>query len=434
MFAGAGTTELEEATERLSGLLSALDVGLVPASSLPDLVALGERIERLGHALKTSAAAAVAGSSVWRAAGVRSAEEWLAQRTGSSKTEAARLVETGRQLQQLPATAAAVRRGDLSARQAQAIAGAATADPDAEDRLLAAASHSSLRELQDECARTRANAEPDPEAAARRAHRARSYRSWADPDGVTGHIHLSGPTASIARIDNAIRHRADKIFRAAHAEGRREPSEAYAYDAALELITNSEGGDSKPVPAGADAKIIVRIDHTALVRGHSVAGETCEIAGIGPVPVSTVREWMDDAFLAAVLTRGEDVQRVVHLGRRFTTTQRTALQWRDPICARKGCNNRLGLEYDHFEDWAHTHTTRTTAAKRFCRPCHQLKTNGWHVSPPDTNGKCTFTPPGPAPNQDTIAAAAAEAITAQHRRQHQRRATRAQQQQLLDTG
>ena len=46
------------------------------------------------------------------------------------------------------------------------------------------------------------------------------------------------PTASIARIDNAIRHRAERIFRQAHAEGRREPSEAYAYDAALELVTN----------------------------------------------------------------------------------------------------------------------------------------------------------------------------------------------------
>ncbi|MFZ6005038.1 MAG: DUF222 domain-containing protein [Actinomycetota bacterium] len=432
MFAEAETRQLEEATERLSGLLSALDVGLVPGSSLPDLVALGERIERLGHALKTQAAAAVAGSSVWRAAGVRSPEEWLAQRTGSSRSEAARLVETGRQLQQLPATAAAVRRGDLSARQAQAIAGAASADPGSEQRLLDCASGSSLRELQDECARTRANT--NPEAAAQRAQQQRSYRTWADADGVTGHIHLSGPTASIARIDNAIRHRADKIFRAAHAEGRREPSQAYAYDAALQLITNNGDAEGRPVPAGADAKIIVRVDHSALVRGHSTPGETCEIAGIGPIPVTTVREWMDDAFLAAILTRGEDVQRVVHLGRRFTATQRTALQWQNPVCARKGCNNRLGLEYDHFEDWAHTHTTRTTAAKRFCRTCHQLKTNGWHVSPPDPNGKCTFTPPNQHADRQTIATAAAQAINAQHQRQQARRSTPAEQQQLLDTG
>ena len=157
----------------------------------------------------------------------------------------------------------------------------------------------------------------------------------------------------------------------------------------------AEHGDSTPVPAGADAKIIVRVDLPALLRGRALDGETCEIAGLGPVPVSVVQEWMDNAFLAAIVTKGTEITKVVHLGRRFTSEQRTALQWRDPVCARKGCDNRLGLQYDHFEDWARTHTTRVTRRKRFCTPCHRLKTIGWHVSAPDTNGQCTFTPPSP---------------------------------------
>ena len=267
-----------------------------------------------------------------------------------------------------------------------------------------------MRELQDECRRTRVNAESDPEAAQRRAQAKRSCRVWTDADGVTGHLQLSGPVAEVARVDNAIRHRADRLFRKARAEGRREPSEAYAYDAATQLLTST--GDGEAVPVGADAKIIVRIDHTALTRGHATEGETCEIAGIGPVPVATVREWMGDAFVAAVLTKGEDVQRVVHLGRKFRSTQRTALQWQNPICARKGCPNRLGLEYDHFEDWATTHTTRVEAAKRFCPTCHQLKSRGWRVSQPDANGECTFTPP----DLKTVADAAAHAIQARRRR------------------
>jgi hypothetical protein len=61
-----------------------------------------------------------------------------------------------------------------------------------------------------------------------------------------------------------------------------------------------------PGPTGANAKIIVRIDHTALARGHTEPGETCEIDGFGPVPVDQVRAWMTDAFLAAVLTDGTD--------------------------------------------------------------------------------------------------------------------------------
>ena len=70
------------------------------------------------------------------------------------------------------------------------------------------------------------------------------------------------------------------------------------------------------------------------------------------------------------------------------------------------------LEYDHFEDWATTHTTRVEAAKRFCHPCHQLKSRGWPVSDPDEHGECTFTPP----DLKTVADAAATAVQARRRR------------------
>jgi hypothetical protein len=86
------------------------------------------------------------------------------------------------------------------------------------------------------------------------------------------------------------------------------------------------------------------------------------------------------------------------------------------VCARKGCDNRLGLQYDHFEDWCHTHTTRVTAARRFCPPCHRLKTLGWHVSEPDANGQCTFAPPvasdRPAPAGANVMQELAEAARA----------------------
>jgi hypothetical protein len=275
-------------------------------------------------------------------------------------------------------------------KQTEAIAGAAAADPRAAGRLLDAARSKGLQDLQNECRATRANADTDPDATRARIHAKRSYRTWTDAEG-TGHLHLSGAPDEIARADNAIRHRADRIFRDARKQGRREPGDAYAFDAALELLTSS--GDSQPVPKGADAKIIVRVDLPALWRGHPIDGEVCEIAGSGPIPVSVVKRWMDNAFIAAVLTEGTDILKVTHLGRRFKSEQRTALQWQDPICAAKGCSNRLGLEYDHFEDWALTRTTRVGAAKRFCGACHAKKTAGWHVSPPDEHGQCTFTPP-----------------------------------------
>lgn len=282
------------------------------------------------------------------------------------------------------------------------MAGAAAADPSAEQRLLESSKRNGLAELQDECRRTRRNADRDPEATARRIHAQRSYRTWTEPDG-TGHVHVSGPSAVIARMDNAIRHRADKLFRQARSDGRREASEAYAFDAA----------EGAAAPKRSDAKILVRVDYPTLLRGRCLDGETCEVAGMGPIPVSVVHEWMDDAFLAAIVTKGTEITKVVHLGRRFTAEQRTALQWRDPICARKGCSNRLGLQYDHFEDWSATHTTRVTAGKRFCAGCHLLKSRGWHVTAPDDDGQCTFTPPrGEAATLADVAAAAGAAVAA----------------------
>ncbi len=389
--------QVAQAAEALAVAVAELDLGAMLPATHRELVALGERIERTGRTVKAMAAAKVAESSVWRGDGDRSAEDWLARTTGTTRAAAARELQCGRDLHLVPSVARAATAGELSVKQAEAIAGAAAVDPSAAGRLLASAKGKGLRELQDECRATRTHADPDPDATRARIHAARSYRTWTDADG-TGHLHLSGASDVIARVDNAVRHRCERIFRDARCDGRREPTDAYAFDAATELLCG--GADSVPVPAGADAKIIVRVDLPALLRGRAIEGETCEIAGLGPIAVSIVREWMGNAFLAAVVTQGTEITKVVHLGRRFTSEQRTALQWRDPVCARKGCDNRLGLQYDHFDDWARTHTTRVGAGRRFCPPCHQLKTIGWHVSSPDAGGQCAFTPPGtgdPAP-------------------------------------
>jgi hypothetical protein len=111
------------------------------------------------------------------------------------------------------------------------------------------------------------------------------------------------------------------------------------------------------------------------------------------VPVSVVRDWMDDAFVAAVLTKGEDVTKVVHLGRRFTAKQRTALQWRDPECCVQGCTNTLRLEYDHDTGWATTRTSQVDDADRLCPLDHKRKTAGWFLAAAEANGKRPLIPP-----------------------------------------
>jgi hypothetical protein len=385
--------DLAATTESLATLVAALDAGDLAAREGPRLVELGVRIERLGLAVRLAGTAQVATAGTWQGRGDRSAAEWLARTTGTSISDAIGTVAAARQLGDLPQTAAAVRRGELSPEQAKAVAGGATADPAAEEELLTQASQGSLGELRDRCKQVRAAADPDPEATHRRIHRDRHVRTRTDVDG-TWTMTVRGTAASGARILAGLRHRGDAVFRQAHREGRREPNEAYLFDALEQLCADPGAGahGATPLPKGANAKVIARIDWPALVRGHVLEGETCEIVGVGPVPVSVIRELSTDAFVAAVLTKGTDICSVTHLGRRHTALQVTALQWRDPECSRLGCNQTVGLERDHRADWADTHVTRVDQSDQLCRHDHRLKTRqGWMLE--EGVGKRRLLPP-----------------------------------------
>jgi hypothetical protein len=184
----------------------------------------------------------------------------------------------------------------------------------------------------------------------------------------------------------------DRLFAAARSDGRREPSEAYAADALVEAVCGS--GEAEPVSRRGRAKVIVRVDLPALLRGHPLEGETCEIAGFGPVAVSAIRDMIDcgDPFLAAVVTKGEAVVGVAHLGRRPTAAQRTALQWLYPTCAAQGCTSVARLEIDHRVDWAKSHLTVFDLLDRLCCHHHDLKTRqGWGLV--EGRGKRAFVPP-----------------------------------------
>ncbi len=120
----------------------------------------------------------------------------------------------------------------------------------------------------------------------------------------------------------------------------------------------------------------------------------CELAGFGPVAVSAIRDLLDtaDPFLAAVVTKGEQVVGVAHLGRRPTAHQQTALEWLYPTCAVEGCSAGTWLENDHRVDWASSHTTVLDLLDRLCSHHHDLKSlDGWALV--DGRGKRPFVAP-----------------------------------------
>ena len=144
--------EARSAVAALERALGRLEPGTLDASGAKKLVDLFTRCERLSVAGRGMAARRVESGLSWKREGHRSAAHWLASTTGVSVGAASRSLQTARELEALPATAAAFRSGELSEAQASEIAATATLDPAAEARLLDSARAAvSFKGLRDEC-------------------------------------------------------------------------------------------------------------------------------------------------------------------------------------------------------------------------------------------------------------------------------------------
>ena len=387
-------TELESA---MSSYAAGFEVdALSPADLAPALRSAG-RIEKMAAALASMVAARMASGAsragaADRLAGVparvaeRQAERELANAAGTSLEEARRAIEVGRTLATQPELDTAARDGALSRRQAALISDAVALAPEAAADLVEKAGRLAFGDLQAECARAKA-AKVDLEERRRQVHAARALRWYTDPFG-TFHLHAEGTVEDGALITAALKPLADKAFRAARKEGRWDRPDVYAFDALVSLAT----GDGAQMPRG---EVLVRVDHDAVVRGYAAEGEVCEVAGLGPVSVDTVRDIImsGDPLLKAVVTKAKDVVGVVHLGRRPNAYQKTALDWLYPTCANEACAARgEHLETDHRTGWAKTHTTVLHDLDRLCGFDHWRKTYlGWELV--EGKGKRAFVPP-----------------------------------------
>ena len=119
------------------------------------------------------------------------------------------------------------------------------------------------------------------------------------------------------------------------------------------------------------------------------------MAGVGPVPVTAVRDALSHAFAAVVVTDGHDVVTVAHAGRRADAWQATALEWRFDECATQGCHASARLETDHGHEWHDTGYTFLPTLRDACADCHRRRTNeGFaYVGEPDAFGKYRLVPP-----------------------------------------
>jgi hypothetical protein len=369
----------------LRDIVRGLDAEVLEPASATALVEWFAEVERLAAAGKALAARRVETSGAWRASGERSAADWLAARTGSTLSDARRALEVAAHVEAAPKTDDALRAGALTLQQAEAVGGAAASDPAAETRLLEIAAHQSLQKLRDEAARVRAAAEPDPVARHRRIHRSRYWRRWTDVEGARcGQYRLTPEAAAI--VEAAAQPFIDAAIDLARASDAHEASEAYAADG-LVGMARALHGDDAGLPRGgrgrrrltARRELIAIADIAALRRGSVQRGETCEIAGVGPVPVDVAREVFGDALLRIVIRDGVDIRTVVHTGRTASTLQETAVLVREGgRCARPTCGRPIA-EIDHIEGFARTKQTTLDDLAGLCAHDHDLKTLDGHT-------------------------------------------------------
>jgi hypothetical protein len=403
----------------LNGLSAALAAGdQLPPPALRRHLAAVARIRRTADALVVSITARLR-----RSGSPRHTAEVVAHTAGVTGTEARRLVGLAERLPHLGPTRAALADGTVSVAEASVIAEVAEATggcPATEDRLLRIAAAEGLDVLRREAARTLAVVEP-PEERARRQHATRSLRCWTGVDGMLNGRFALTPEAG-AEVRALIEARTRRRFRAVAGPGR-EPIEAYAADALVELVRaggagapvrrggrertgrgdddGSAAGESpeqhaapgaggsrgagrrgRAAAAGVRPVVHIVIEHAALVRGAAGPGERCEVPGVGPVDAAWVRDLLGEAFVTAIIRKGRDIRTVAHLGRHIPAELHSALVARGRECDVEGCARASYLELDHCDlDHARGGPTSLANLAWLCWDHHRRKTAGARLGP-----------------------------------------------------
>jgi hypothetical protein len=371
--------------EVLGGLLlqmrlvtQSLDVSALDGEDAKRLVEVSSELERLAAGVRTLAAGRVAATGAWIGDGDhRDAGAWMASVTGTTVGRARATIETATRLTGLPKVAKALRAGSLSEQQVEVIASAATANPRAEASLLRTAETEGVKGLKTAAARIEAAASRDQDERYRNGitRRFLRHRRLSDVEGL---IEMRGPIDRTARVMAALEPIEHVLFEAARAatpeDGPRELPEARAFDALVRMADDSARVAMLTDGRRAPATVVVRVDKAAFERGATADGELCEIAGVGPIPVSVAQELSADALLRSLITDGTAVLAVSNPGRTVPARLRVALEELQPECVIAGCHVDRHLEIDHNRPFALGGRTELANLNRLCHHHHRVKT------------------------------------------------------------
>ena len=362
-------TRVVEAAETFLAAVSEFEPSSAPPADCVAVAAAAARVEKGASGLRVLAGAHAVDAGAHKEDGVANPVSWVARQGGTTGAEARQALELAKCLAAHPETRMALLEGAVSLAQAREIARAEEEAPGQEHELLEVAKHGDLTTLRDET-RERRLSRTKPEALHEAQLASRRFRHWRDGLGMVCFDGALPPETGIPLVSR-IEREAARLRRAAMQDERAERFEAYAADA---LVRLSEGGNA----AKGATDLVIVCDLYAWRRGYAHDGEPCHLIGGGPIPVGLAKELGKDAFLKVVLHDGVDIQKIHHVGRKYTAQLRTALllgaapSFTGRACI--DCGRSWGLQNDHDDPVAHTGPTSYNNVKPRCYDCHREKT------------------------------------------------------------
>ena len=362
---------LQSHLDGLRAAVNGVDPAATDGTDAAELVRIGVALERFGASLRTRFALRVEVTGAFSETGHKHAAGWLAGVSGESVGQAHDVLKTAARLAEAPLVEQAFKDGKLSLSQAGVAASAGAIDPSAQRGLVRTATSGSMKELKDEVFRIKraadgARGEASFALKEARAQRGRYLRTRVVPEGGMK-LEAWLPTADGARVKAALKAEADRIFKEAWAAGVKERPDAYLADALVRAVCGERKNEPK-------AEVAVRVDLGTLRRGFVEGDETCEIAGVGPIPVEVAKDLLGDAVFHVVVTDGVDVKAVTSKKRTIPASLRRALMERDRTCAVPGCDATEHLQIDHRWDFAKGGPTQFSNLSRLCTAHHRMKT------------------------------------------------------------
>jgi Domain of unknown function (DUF222) len=375
VFGAVVTAEMQPLDAAVDDL-AALDVGGLDGHHSAEMLVELRRVTARLAALEARLVDRVETTRPWAEAGYRTTANWLASSDNTSLDDARAGVRVARRLRSMPATAAALSAGDITAAHTHRLAtlagpSTAAAFAEAEGFLVGQARTMRWADFTKSCAywaREARDHDPDPDRADR------DHRHVSLHDGLRGTGLLSGELTPVAKatVRAALERIERDMFEADWVAARAEHGDATTtahlartprqrrHDALVEMAKRATTAPAH----GKRPRALISV-----LAGYDAFSQICELADGTLLGHHTVAGLLDEAAVERIVFDGPS--RILDLGRArsFVGAARRAVELADRHCQGPGCHVPADkCEIDHTWRWSDGGPTRPDNGHARCGP------------------------------------------------------------------